>query len=191
MNLGEILQVKPILFILIFLAATTIAIWLGSIYWVYQDIFTRTNNVMMQIGSIVIAAVLPFTGLFVYILIRPSLTIEESRYQHLEEKLFIRQLKEIRTCPKCKKNVEKEFINCPYCRTKLRDTCPKCDKLVERDFTICPYCGYTLKEKPTAVNTPTSPHASQYASTKSSPNTPPSAKKPERPSLKPKAKQLP
>ena len=63
LDFGIFLESKPILYTLIFLGIVLGTIWLLSIYWVYQDIFKRTKNIILQIISIVIVIIFPFFGL--------------------------------------------------------------------------------------------------------------------------------
>ena len=48
-------------------------------------------------------------------------------------------------CPSCGRQVQADFVVCPYCGKPMRASCPKCGKQVERDFVACPYCGTPLK----------------------------------------------
>lgn len=46
------------------------------------------------------------------------------------------------TCPSCIREVEREFVICPYCRTSLgKLTCRSCGRPAHGDWTGCPYCG--------------------------------------------------
>jgi len=145
LDMSVFLESKPILYTLIFFGATAVAIWASSIYWVYQDIFSRTKNSLLQIASIVVAILFPFFGLLVYILLRPSLTIEERRLQLLDEKIMRKQVGDLGLCPQCRKSIEDTYLFCPHCKTKLKESCPKCDKPIDKKFQTCPYCGYDIK----------------------------------------------
>ena len=47
------------------------------VFWVTKDILHRTNSVLFQMLCIAMTAVLPVVGFFLYLIIRPSQTIEE------------------------------------------------------------------------------------------------------------------
>lgn len=48
-------------------------------------------------------------------------------------------------CHYCFKPIKSEFLFCPYCKNRLKNTCTKCGNILESDWQICPYCG---SEKP-------------------------------------------
>ena len=37
--------------------------------------------------------------------------------------------------------IEKEWILCPYCHTKIKKKCVHCGNPIELPWNICPYCG--------------------------------------------------
>ena len=141
------LESKPILYTLIFLGVVLGIVWLLSIYWVYQDIFKRTRNVVLQVISIVLAIIFPFFGLLMYSLVKPPLTLEEKKLQILDEKIIKKQLGGLFLCPNCHRSIEDDYLFCPYCKTKVKDSCPRCDKPVDKKFLLCPYCGYETRQK--------------------------------------------
>ncbi|OIP98768.1 hypothetical protein AUK40_01080 [Candidatus Wirthbacteria bacterium CG2_30_54_11] len=145
LDFGIFLESKPILYTLIFLGLSLAAMWILSIYWVYQDIFTRSKNAVLQIVAIVVAIVFPFAGLLMYVLLRPGQTMEERRLQLLDEKIMRRQIGDLALCPHCRKSVDDDFLFCPFCRKKIKDTCPGCEHIVTRQYEVCPYCGYDLQ----------------------------------------------
>ncbi len=145
LDFGVFLENKPIFYTLIFLGISLGAMWLLSVYWVYQDIFNRTKNVILQIVAIVVVIVFPFAGLLMYVLLRPAQTMEERRLQLLDEKIMRRQMGDLSLCPHCRKSVAEDFLFCPFCRKKIKDTCPGCEHIVNRQYEVCPYCGYDLQ----------------------------------------------
>lgn len=44
-------------------------------------------------------------------------------------------------CPKCGKEIKKDFKYCPYCKSNLEHYCRNCNKKMETEWKICPYCG--------------------------------------------------
>lgn len=146
LDFSVFLESKPIVYSLSFLAVVAAGLWVLSIYWVYQDIFKRTKNTPLQISSIVIAVLFPYFGLLMYILLRPNQTLDERRMNLLDEKIMRRQLGGLNLCPNCHKSVEADYLFCPYCKMKIKESCPRCDKSVDKQFDLCPYCGYEIKE---------------------------------------------
>ena len=64
-------------------------IWISVLLWVMKDISNRTNNVLLQIVSVLIILILSPFWIFIYLLIRPSDTLFEKYYNEIEENLDI------------------------------------------------------------------------------------------------------
>jgi RNA polymerase subunit RPABC4/transcription elongation factor Spt4/uncharacterized membrane protein len=47
-------------------------------------------------------------------------------------------------CPYCGRQVQPDFVVCPFCGKSMKNTCHKCGKQVQSDFVACPYCGVAL-----------------------------------------------
>jgi RNA polymerase subunit RPABC4/transcription elongation factor Spt4 len=43
-------------------------------------------------------------------------------------------------CQHCGQEVEKDFVICPNCHSRLRDPCPNCRRPLEMTWSVCPYC---------------------------------------------------
>ncbi len=86
-------------------------------------------------------AVLNLPGVLVYLILRPSRTLEEE-YQHtLEEENLLQALEELPLCPGCERRVKDDWQVCPNCHTKLKKECHHCHRLMELPWNVCPYCG--------------------------------------------------
>jgi type IV pilus assembly protein PilB len=46
-----------------------------------------------------------------------------------------------RVCPGCKKEVEDDFLSCPYCEYKFIYQCRVCHKPLQNNWSACPYCS--------------------------------------------------
>lgn len=44
-------------------------------------------------------------------------------------------------CPKCSKEVYKNFTFCPFCLSHLKNVCKKCNTPIQKDWKGCPNCG--------------------------------------------------
>ena len=64
-------------------------IWIAILLWVIKDIANRTDNVLLQVISILIILFLTPFGIFVYLLIRPTKTIFEKYYEEIEDNIDI------------------------------------------------------------------------------------------------------
>ena len=75
-------------FIIKFVIVYFFLIWISLVVWVLKDIRNRTTNVFFQIFCLIVA-VIPFFGIFVYLLFRHSRTLYEKYYEEIEENLDI------------------------------------------------------------------------------------------------------
>jgi RNA polymerase subunit RPABC4/transcription elongation factor Spt4 len=95
----------------------------------------------MRILAVLVVAVLFLPGIVVYMILRPSRTLEDE-YQHmLEEEALLQTIEERSACPGCGRHTDEDWIICPNCYTKLRKTCHSCGKLMKLPWSLCPYCG--------------------------------------------------
>lgn len=135
-------------------------LWASIIIWVTKDIINRTNNIFLQIFSILTVLVWTPFGIVVYLLIRPSQTLFEKHYEEIEfeeENYTDRLLEEIEglktemkehvNCFNCNYSVSEDFKFCPNCRTALKKVCISCENPIENDWTHCPFCGKDQEDK--------------------------------------------
>ena len=121
--------------------AFIIALWIGLILWVLRDIRSRTRDPFMIILSVLFLIVLFIPGIFVYLFIRPRKTFEQKYQDAIEEEALLREIGVSERCPSCGHNIEKDWILCPYCHTKIKKKCVNCGKALELPWNLCPYCG--------------------------------------------------
>jgi len=122
-------------------------LWLALAYWALKDARARSDNVVFHLVAMVLNLVLPIFGLVVYVLIRPTMTLVEERALEIEAEVLAGPLPEaedIRPCPACGREIEKDFVLCPYCHTRFAKRCPSCRKSVRLGWTVCPYCATNL-----------------------------------------------
>jgi hypothetical protein len=130
-----------------------VVIWLATVYWAYTDARRRIADPML-IGCATAAAMFPFVGAVVYMIVRPPETLDDMRERELEI-----QAAELRLhsagfllCPHCDHEVERDFLRCPHCARKLKEQCVNCAKPLSPSWRICPYCewevGVALPESP-------------------------------------------
>jgi RNA polymerase subunit RPABC4/transcription elongation factor Spt4 len=128
--------------VIFFVAAFVVVFWLSLIFWVWRDVRSRTQDVILQISATLLVAVFNLGGLFIYLIVRPRQTLAELYERQLEEESLLAEMTERQTCPTCHYRVEGDFQICPSCGTKLRRPCPRCEHLLELKWNVCPYCGY-------------------------------------------------
>ncbi len=96
-----------------FAAAFLAALWLSLIFWVFRDIRSRSRDPFMRILAVIIVALLSLPGVLVYLILRPTRTLEED-YQHtLEEEALLQRLEAATLCPGCSRHVQKDWVASP------------------------------------------------------------------------------
>lgn len=124
-----------------FAAAFLAALWLSLIFWTFRDIRSRSRDPFMRILAVIVVAILSLPGILVYLVLRPTRTIEEE-YQHsLEEEALLQTIEDAAVCPGCSRRVQHDWVACPNCHVRLKKTCAHCGKSIELPWNLCPYCG--------------------------------------------------
>jgi hypothetical protein len=118
-----------------------VVLYLALIYWTYTDARRRIEDPML-VGCATAAAVFPFVGAIVYMVLRPPEYLEDVRERELETEAAEARLAELnaRRCPHCEHPIELDFLRCPNCLRKLRERCATCSRPLDRAWAICPYC---------------------------------------------------
>lgn len=125
-------------------------IWIALLLWVIKDISNRTDNLILQVFSILIILFLTPFWIFIYLLIRPSKTLFEKYYDEIEYNLELfneiiedknKQCETEINCFKCNAPISHDFKFCPKCKVSLKNECKSCKKLLYSDWIVCPYCG--------------------------------------------------
>lgn len=141
--MGELLSqifVLPVRVVLVIFAIILVLLWVVAVVWVHRDAKLREAPA----GFWTIIAIIPIAGIVAYCLLRPPLNTADSAEQTMSIELMGRQLAQYGNCPKCGRPVEKDYIACPHCRTKLRYLCVNCGRPVEPGWQMCPYCAEPL-----------------------------------------------
>jgi RNA polymerase subunit RPABC4/transcription elongation factor Spt4 len=127
--------------------AFLIALWIGLILWTARDIRSRSDDHLAQILAVVCAALLTLPGLLLYLLLRPSRTLEEEYQSSLEEEALLAALTGRLSCPGCGRQTESEWRICPTCSTVLRKACSDCGRMLDLSWNVCPFCGTATAAK--------------------------------------------
>jgi Double zinc ribbon len=122
-----------------------VVVWLALVYWTYSDARRRIGDPWI-IGTATVAALFPYVGSLVYLIVRPPEYLDDVRERELEMQAAEARLAELgyQLCPHCDYEVEKDFLRCPNCMRKLRDPCPVCGKPLDPAWRICPFCEADL-----------------------------------------------
>ena len=125
-----------------------VILWMALAYWALKDARDRSESTAFQVVAMAINLVLPLLGLIIYVLIRPSTTITEQRALELEAEALTggsAETEDTRPCPACGRDIEKDYVLCPYCHTRFAKRCPSCRRSVRLGWTLCPYCAASLE----------------------------------------------
>lgn len=119
-------------------------LWVALAFYVVRDARRRTASIGFVMFATLVGFLPPFLGALIYFMVRPPMTMEELRSQALEEQALFEPPPEgvpSRPCPTCGRDIEQEFIVCPYCRTQFGRRCTSCDRSLRLGWAICPYCA--------------------------------------------------
>src|SRR3954447_17411284 len=125
-----------------------LALWIAAVWWTFQDIRSRSADILLQLAATLLVAVFSFPGLLIYFLLRPQRTLAEIYDEQLEEDALLRTMQE-GTCPSCQRNIEGDFLFCPWCQTRVRQACERCERPIMMRWRSCPYCGTATPVMPT------------------------------------------
>jgi Double zinc ribbon len=124
-----------------------VVVWLALIAWTYLDARRRVEDPVL-VASATAASLFPYVGTVVYLILRPPEFLEDARERELETRaaeLRVRQLEE-QSCPNCEYPIERTYLRCPNCRTRVKDPCDSCGKPVDPRWSICPHCETPLPQ---------------------------------------------
>lgn len=121
--------------------ALAVVFWLGLAYWVCKDAKRRIKDPFLVAFATLLGLAPPFIGPVVYLLFRPSETLDDARSRRVELQALEQQLARVQpVCPVCSSLVEPDFVACPVCTTMLRQPCASCKAPLEPLWQLCPYC---------------------------------------------------
>jgi hypothetical protein len=132
-----------------------VVFWLATVFWIFKDARRRLEDPWLIGVSVMLGVIVPFLGVFVYMLFRPPEYLEDVRERELEIKAMEERLsRRDLHCPVCRSEVDSTFLVCPICTTKLKQACTNCKQPLEALWQVCPYCE-TPVEPATVAGLPT------------------------------------
>ncbi len=117
------------------------ALWLTLIFWAYRDSRRRSRSTVFQLATVVLVTFLFVPGLWLYLLMRPRLTLTQQYAAALEEEALLQELDDVLNCPGCNRRVREEYLVCPSCLIELKTPCDSCEKPLAHAWMACPFCG--------------------------------------------------
>ena len=120
-----------------------LVLWIALAFWIVRDARLRSDSWTFAVVAAALGLFLPFIGVLIYLVIRPPLTLDEERALELEARALIEPAPEVieRPCPTCGREIEREFVICPYCRTQFARRCHTCQHWLRLGWRVCPYCA--------------------------------------------------
>ncbi len=132
-------------------AGYVVVLWVATAFFVWRDARHRSESLLFQLFALILGFIPPFLGALVYMVIRPPRTLDEERALALEEQT-LREIDNdaiaLRPCPSCGRDIEVDFIVCPYCRTHFARRCHACDRVLRLGWAVCPYCAEEVGHAP-------------------------------------------
>jgi RNA polymerase subunit RPABC4/transcription elongation factor Spt4 len=134
------------------LVLVLLVLWLALVYYTYSDARRRIDDPML-VACATAAALFPFVGTIVYMIVRPPEFLEDVRERELEMAAAEARLGSAGylACPHCDAQVKDDFLRCPSCTRKLKDPCSNCARPLDPEWQLCPYCEAPV---PGAVTAP-------------------------------------
>jgi hypothetical protein len=124
-----------------------IIFWLIIVGWVWIDVTERTSRTFTRIIYTLLVVFLNLPGLIIYLIVRPSETIEEIYWADLERRYLKFETAELGDCPKCGNQLLPGYVFCSSCGTRIKRKCPGCKVLVNKDHKYCEFCGFQLRDR--------------------------------------------
>ena len=122
-------------------------IWLALCVWTFRDIRRRTRDPFLQGASVALTAFLFVPGYWLYLILRPGMTLSERAEERMRETLLSEYAMR---CPSCASLVREDFILCPACYSSLRTPCENCTHALQSEWKVCPYCGQQTRLRETS-----------------------------------------
>jgi RNA polymerase subunit RPABC4/transcription elongation factor Spt4 len=144
----------------VFVAVSFVVFWVGLVWWVSQDVLTRTKDKIIVSAAVGLTAILGPVGILIYLVVRPRQTLKE-RYGEMMEQEMLLQASAITICPTCQRIAQNDFVACPHCGTTLKKGCTNCGKLLDMEWVHCPFCGTTQQPTESVTVTETITPASE------------------------------
>lgn len=120
-----------------------VVLWAALTIWAAMDIFVRSRNWFVRIGSVLLVGLGFFFGFILYLIIRPQNTLDDQKIHELEERMMVSQTHTY-VCPACSEIVRDDFLFCSNCGLVVRKECPSCKLALEIIWQQCPFCGINV-----------------------------------------------
>jgi RNA polymerase subunit RPABC4/transcription elongation factor Spt4 len=136
---------SALLVLIVAVVAYLIVLWVSLAFYVARDARRRSTSLVFAAFAVILGFLPPFLGALIYLVVRPPRTLDEERALLLEEEAYQQEDEDdevhTRPCPTCGREIEHDFVLCPYCRTQFARRCAACQRSLRLGWTVCPYCA--------------------------------------------------
>jgi hypothetical protein len=94
----------------------------------------------------VFIGLIPILGWIIYLIVRPSETIDEIYWGDLERRYLKYEAKDLGDCPRCGTQLYPGFIFCPNCKKRIKRKCSNCEVYVDLEYKYCTNCGNQMQK---------------------------------------------
>lgn len=131
----------------ILLAVAFVIFWIIVLDWVWLDAGERTSNRTARIIYLLLVVFFNIFGWIMYLILRPSQTIEQIYWADLERRYLKYETSELGDCVKCGTQLYPGYTFCPTCGLEIKVKCKSCDVYIEKNNEYCPYCGVRVENE--------------------------------------------
>jgi hypothetical protein len=130
-------------------------VWAALVFWTYADARRRIDDPMLVICATA-ASLFPFVGTIVYVIVRPPEFLDDVRLRELEMHAAESRLHQLdwELCPNCDYEIRSDYLRCPSCLRKLKESCRACQKPLDPRWKICPFCETEVGAIPPSSTAP-------------------------------------
>lgn len=120
--------------------------WFVLVGWVWIDSGERTSNRKARIVYMLLVLILNIPGLIIYLIVRPSETIEQIYWADLERRYLKYETAELGDCPECGSQLFPGYHFCANCGCDIKKKCPSCGVMISKAAKYCAHCGAKVME---------------------------------------------
>jgi RNA polymerase subunit RPABC4/transcription elongation factor Spt4 len=131
--------------------------WLALVFWTVRDAHQRTRSTVTQLSAGLLVLFFFLPGHWLYLILRPRLTLAERYERTLEAEAVLFELSERAACPRCNRRVKDDFVHCPSCRATLKRACSRCQRPMDFAWVMCPTCGLEPRRERVRTEEPAQP----------------------------------
>lgn len=128
------------------IAVVSIVFWLVVTSWIWVDSDERTTSKWMRLFYVIIG-IIPIIGWIIYLIVRPTETIDEIYWGDLERRYLKYEAKDLGDCERCGTQLYPGFVFCPNCGKRIKRKCSNCEVYVDLEYKHCPNCGNRMQKK--------------------------------------------